>query len=226
MVATCSSADAAVEDINEIHVQISKDKSRGWQKRAQKWAKGRKLLGKLLGDPTLRSENTSLTEWIEDEFETATSSADISLTVALLLNLVKHIYTTFIKPSAFPTQEPHTLLTEGQNQQGQLGTLHIAGRVIVSLTELLLTNKKLNNHIVASHVDLFVRLLEACTEGKILQAQAHTNLGELILSIVNAEHSECRTFLSEDSVLGFANIGKLLWKSQCRPHQHQLFQQS
>ncbi|EAL18363.1 hypothetical protein CNBJ2860 [Cryptococcus deneoformans B-3501A] len=37
------------------------------------------------------------------------------------------------------------------------------------------TNKKLNNHIVASHVDLFVRLLEACTEGKILQAQAHTN---------------------------------------------------
>lgn len=48
MVATCSSADAAVEDINEIHVQISKDKSRGWQKRAQKWAKGRKLLGKLL----------------------------------------------------------------------------------------------------------------------------------------------------------------------------------
>lgn len=103
----------------------------------------------------MRSENTSLTEWIEDEaipffliallereadddkqFETATSSADISLTVALLLNLVKHIYTTFIKPSAFPTQEPHTLLTEGENQQGQLGTLHIAGRVIVSLTEL------------------------------------------------------------------------------------------
>lgn len=48
MAATHSSAEATRENINEIQVQITKDKSRGWQKRAQKWAKGRKLLEKLL----------------------------------------------------------------------------------------------------------------------------------------------------------------------------------
>lgn len=48
MAATHSSAEAARESIDEIQVQIAKDKSRGWQKRAQKWAKGRKLLEKLL----------------------------------------------------------------------------------------------------------------------------------------------------------------------------------
>lgn len=48
MAAIHSSAEAAREGINEVQVQISKDKSRGWQKRAQKWAKGRKLLEKLL----------------------------------------------------------------------------------------------------------------------------------------------------------------------------------
>lgn len=48
MAATQSSAEAARESINELQVQITKDKSRGWQKRAQKWAKGRKLLEKLL----------------------------------------------------------------------------------------------------------------------------------------------------------------------------------
>lgn len=48
MVAIHSSAEAARESINEIQAQITKDRSRGWQKRAQKWAKGRKLLEKLL----------------------------------------------------------------------------------------------------------------------------------------------------------------------------------
>lgn len=38
----------------------------------------------------------------------------------------------------------------------------------------------LNSHTVASHVDLFVRLLEACIEGKVLQAQAHTNVSTFI----------------------------------------------
>lgn len=48
MAATHSSAEATKENVNEIQVQITKDKSHGWQKRAQKWAKGRKLLEKLL----------------------------------------------------------------------------------------------------------------------------------------------------------------------------------
>ncbi|OWZ67147.1 hypothetical protein AYX15_01762 [Cryptococcus neoformans] len=215
MAATHSSAEATRENVNEIQVQITKDKSRGWQKRAQKWAKGRKLLEKLLDDPNLGSEGPPLTKWIEDEFGTATSSTDVSLTVALVLQLIKHIYVTYIKPPAFSIQESHTLPAVWGDQQGQLGALHIAGRMIVSLTELLLTGEMLNSHTVASHVDLFVRLLEACIEGKVLQAQAHTNLGELVFSIVsNTENSECRALLSEDSALGFVNIGKLLWKSQ------------
>ncbi|KAE8539064.1 hypothetical protein D1P53_005434 [Cryptococcus gattii VGV] len=213
MAAIYSSAEAARESINEIQVQIAKDKSRGWQKRAQKWAKGRKLLEKLLDDRTLGSEASLLTEWIENEFETATSSTDISLTVALLIHLVKHVYQTFLETSSFSIQEPHTLRITGKDQTDQLGALHFAGRIIVSLTELLLTDEMLNHRHVAFHVDLFIRIMEACIEGKIVHAQAHMNLGELLFSIVsNMENSECRT--SEDSALGFAKIGKLLWKSQ------------
>lgn len=75
----------------------------------------------------------------------------------------------------------------------------------------------LNHHHVAFHVDLFIRLMEACIEGKIVHAQAHMNvcifvdfinkslkghqLGEQLFSIVsNMENSECCT--SEDSALG------------------------
>ncbi|KIR75372.1 hypothetical protein I310_00063 [Cryptococcus deuterogattii CA1014] len=66
---------------------------------------------------------------------------------------------------------------------------------------------------MAFHVDLFIKLMEACIEGKIVHAQAHMNFGELLFSIVSKmENPECRT--SEDSALGFAKIGKLLWKSQ------------
>lgn len=75
----------------------------------------------------------------------------------------------------------------------------------------------LNDHHVAFHVDLFIKLMEACIEGKIVHAQAHMNVrifvdflnkslkgrqfGELLFSIVSKmENPECRT--SEDSALG------------------------
>lgn len=70
------------------------------------------------------------------QFETATSSTDISLTVALLIQLVKHVYETFIEASSFSIQASQTLIMTGEDQTDQLGALHFAARIIVSLTEL------------------------------------------------------------------------------------------
>lgn len=70
------------------------------------------------------------------QFETATSSTDISLTVALLIQLVKHVYETFIEASSFSIQASQTLITTGEDKTDQLGALHFAARIIVSLTEL------------------------------------------------------------------------------------------
>lgn len=47
------------------------------------------------------------------------------------------------------------------------------------------TDEMLNHRLVAFHVDLFIRLMEACIEGKIVQAQAHMNVRIIFVDFLN-----------------------------------------
>lgn len=62
----------------------------------------------------------------------------------------------------------------------KLTIFQAAGKIYLHQSILMLTSREtdemLNHRLVAFHVDLFIRLMEACIEGKIVQAQAHMNV--------------------------------------------------
>ncbi|WVQ83348.1 hypothetical protein IAT38_005487 [Cryptococcus sp. DSM 104549] len=187
-----------------IQHTLLRDRKKGWQKRAQRWLDGSKLMDALLSGPALNEHAcTAWLDWGDDSLE------------LISMHVPPHMTSDYAKKILGSL---HDLVYRGSREKlgsdaSEAGKAVRAGKVAAVLTDLLINAESSFDDV--SDEDFWprclIKLVDDCNDGHLSDCDAHANIGRLLYRL--SKNDSGRKFLIEDANLGFTKVGAMMYRS-------------
>nr|ODN93781.1 hypothetical protein L204_04965 [Cryptococcus depauperatus CBS 7855] len=202
-----------------IQLFMSQDKSRhGWLKRIRKWTIGADLLSQLTTNPNLSVDAVrKWSDWVDDDLMSATTFVNHQMVLTWSFSVFSFLENS-IELVSFCSKDKTELELIVNEENGPLGILKRAGMMLKVLSGFVLTTisqsvVNSDEAVVQDYTRVLIKLIRLCVDGKIENVLAHHNLGKLLHDFVSSD-ARVQKVLIDDEVLGFREIGALLYRSQ------------